>query len=566
MNNIYLDVLHMRRPPLRYVSPAICDAVFSSTSFPILTLDALPVQPSITGLRITFIGLDGDFELTWDDYPGAICYTVYKLNDANDRFGAFTIIAECITDPIYRPDEHEDPFDPEDPSCYIVSAITLQGEVALSDPICTDNDGDGNPDIPDGPPPIGGCILNSTPLPDGVVGEPYSTTLLPDGPASGPQWTVVAGALPDGTTLDINSGQISGTPTVPGVFTFTVRLTKDGGGFCEKEFSIEILSVCLDPQPPIGIPSVFAGCYDSTNDRMVFLSGVSDLVVVDAATDTVISTTGAGFGFIVGGISFAPSTNLVYFNGHDGLNPVVGVFDAATSTMMGTIAVPPGVINFLSGEHTYDAVNDRVYIPVQLTNPTADSGLLAVNPVAGTSSLLISLSSPPGENEFFGFRVAYSDVNDRIFIPTVHFDGVNNSTYISVYSTAGALVSTIPISSPSSPGPVEAIFYNQENSLLYYIGGESVAGGPGLRILDPTDNSTVASFSSSPDVDSWICFTDGAANVIDNNGDVTRRHATDHSILCSQNIVVGFSTRMESRQGGKIYSPNVVTGQVAIFE
>lgn len=236
-NRIYLDVLHTRRPTLNYVSPAICDAVFSSTSFPVLVLDSLPVKAAITGLRITFIGTNGDFIMSWDNYPGALCYSVYKLNDATDPFGDFTLIAECISDAQYDPYDWEIPFNPHEPGCYIVTAITLEGETVASDPICTDSDGDG---VPDGFIPTSECISNTSPLADGQVGDLYSVTLTPDGPAAGPQWTITAGALPTGLTLDINTGEIAGTPTMPGDFTFTVRLTKDGGGFCEEEFTIEV--------------------------------------------------------------------------------------------------------------------------------------------------------------------------------------------------------------------------------------------------------------------------------------------------------------------------------------
>src|SRR5688572_30115324 len=225
---IYQDVLHLRRMALNYVSPAICDAVFSSTSFPVLVLDPLPVRAAITGLLITFIGTNGDFILNWDSYPGALCYSVYKLNDANDPFGDYTIVAECITDTEFDPNDWLIPFNREEPGCYLVTAITLEGETAVSEPICTDGDGDGNPDVP----PTSECISNTSPLAAGEVGAAYSVTLTPDGPAAGPQWTIMGGALPTGLSLNLNTGEISGTPTVEGSYTFTVRLTKDGGGFC----------------------------------------------------------------------------------------------------------------------------------------------------------------------------------------------------------------------------------------------------------------------------------------------------------------------------------------------
>lgn len=309
----FLDTVNARRPKLDYVSPAICEAIFSGSSSSVLVLSPLPEKAKVTGLVITLLE-GGDFRLGWNNYPGALCYSVYKLNDGIDPFGTYTIIAECITDPTF---DLPDPF-----SCYIVTAITTEGETPFSDPICPMGDTDiscltddnilpeGNPvdpysftfdpgpdltgpfafsvtagALPDGltldtatgeisgtptavettvyffqitllategtcskffsitvtvETPGGGCITNSSPLPNGVVDVEYSQTLVPDGPAEDPQWTITAGGLPDGLTLDINTGEISGTPTEDGDFSFTVRLTVDGGGFCEKDFDLTV--------------------------------------------------------------------------------------------------------------------------------------------------------------------------------------------------------------------------------------------------------------------------------------------------------------------------------------
>ena len=58
----------------------------------------------------------------------------------------------------------------------------------------------------------------------GIVGSPYSFTLSVTG-GTGPGsygWSLASGTLPPGLTLG-NDGKISGTPTSPGTFTFTVR-------------------------------------------------------------------------------------------------------------------------------------------------------------------------------------------------------------------------------------------------------------------------------------------------------------------------------------------------------
>jgi hypothetical protein len=78
-------------------------------------------------------------------------------------------------------------------------------------------------------------------LSSGTVGEFYCCgNLFASGGVQPFTWSVVAGALPPGLELPKRENTISGTPTMAGTFTFTVRVTDDLGAFSEKEFSITI--------------------------------------------------------------------------------------------------------------------------------------------------------------------------------------------------------------------------------------------------------------------------------------------------------------------------------------
>jgi len=129
MNSV-LEVLYLRRPRLEYISPPVCDFDFSSSGGPVIVLDALGRLLAPSGF---VIGGTGRFQLSWNSYPGALCYTVYKAVDSNNPFGEYVVVAECIEDPTIN-------LEPEGPGCYRVSAITLNGETELSEPICNVGD------------------------------------------------------------------------------------------------------------------------------------------------------------------------------------------------------------------------------------------------------------------------------------------------------------------------------------------------------------------------------------------------------------------------------------------
>jgi hypothetical protein len=70
-----------------------------------------------------------------------------------------------------------------------------------------------------------GALKISTPaqLPDAALGSSYSQTVAASGGVAPYTW--VANGLPDGLTLDANTGVISGVATAAGAFSFTIRVT-----------------------------------------------------------------------------------------------------------------------------------------------------------------------------------------------------------------------------------------------------------------------------------------------------------------------------------------------------
>ena len=86
--------------------------------------------------------------------------------------------------------------------------------------------------VSDTQPPANPPFNPTTTLPEAVVGSLYSNTIEESGATPPNTWSVVVpgtGSLPSGVTLtaDQNNvdGVVSGTPTMPGIYPFTAKVT-----------------------------------------------------------------------------------------------------------------------------------------------------------------------------------------------------------------------------------------------------------------------------------------------------------------------------------------------------
>src|SRR6185295_15132498 len=89
---------------------------------------------------------------------------------------------------------------------------------------------------------IGGSLTG------GLLGSPYSQTLIASGGESPYAFTVPIGAVPTGLLLS-NGGTLSGTPTVASTFVFTVQATDAVGCAGSAQFSVSILAATIGATP-----------------------------------------------------------------------------------------------------------------------------------------------------------------------------------------------------------------------------------------------------------------------------------------------------------------------------
>lgn len=94
------------------------------------------------------------------------------------------------------------------------------------------------------PPPV---EINTLALATGVMGTPYSQQLTARGGVLPYVWSVTAGALPTGLTLDPSTGVIGGTPAVTGEFNPSIT-ARDQSGFGATR-SLRLLVVAPEEVP-----------------------------------------------------------------------------------------------------------------------------------------------------------------------------------------------------------------------------------------------------------------------------------------------------------------------------
>jgi len=91
--------------------------------------------------------------------------------------------------------------------------------------------------------------ITTATLPNARVGQAYNQTLAATG-ATPITWSVTSGNLPQGLSLNANTGAITGTPTTTGTFTFTVRAQNSLGNVTRQ------LSIVVDAAATVAVPNV----------------------------------------------------------------------------------------------------------------------------------------------------------------------------------------------------------------------------------------------------------------------------------------------------------------------
>ena len=254
------------------------------------------------------------------------------------------------------------------------------------------------------------AITSGATLPNGMVGTTYTTSLTAANGTRPYVWSVIAGALPPGLTLDGTTGQISGTPTLAGS-AFAVTLQAQDSATPAQSASASF-TITVTPPVPLGILtlSLPAGVVGSSyNTSLSATNGILPYTwsVIGGTLPTGLTLSSSGQ--ISGTPTLAGTAFSVTIQAQDSATPA----QSASASLSITIAtVPP---------------------------PAASTGVVTVsgngqvtvtwNAVAGASSYNLYMASVTGVTKSNYSTLADGMLHANVTSPYVHTGLANGTTY-----------------------------------------------------------------------------------------------------------------------------------------
>jgi predicted hotdog family 3-hydroxylacyl-ACP dehydratase len=213
--------------------------------------------------------------------------------------------------------------------------------------------------------------INPT-LPSGTVGVAYSQTIVSSGGTAPYTYSVSAGALPTGLSLNTSSGAITGAPTTATTYNFTIRATDSSTGTGAPFSNTRVYTVA------IANPSLLLNSNASPSSQIGVVYSQANAASGGAGSYTYSLSTGA----LPAGLSLNTATGTV-----SGTPTAAGAFSytirvsdgstTATQVISGTIAAPTITIS-----HTALQV-PQVGIPFNASDPA----------IGGTAPYTYSISA-----------------------------------------------------------------------------------------------------------------------------------------------------------------------------
>lgn len=252
--------------------------------------------------------------------------------------------------------------------------------------------------ISDSQPPL--SISTTSPLTAGTVGKSYSKTFSAINGSTPYSWTKSSGTLPTGLSLS-SGGVLSGTPTVAGVYSFTLQVADNASATATKDFSLTIYpALAISSTSPLA-----SGTLGSSYSQSLTATGGSSNYTWTKTSGNL--PTGLSLGSD-GSITGTPSATGIF-------NFTVQVADdlnnTATKSFSITISYPPVVITTTSPltGGTVGVAYSKTFAASGGTSSYTWSKISGTLPSGMTFSTSGVLSGTPSGSGAFSFTVQVMD-------------------------------------------------------------------------------------------------------------------------------------------------------------
>jgi hypothetical protein len=360
-----------------------------------------------------------------------------------------------------------------------------------------------------------GPVINTSVLIDGEVPVAYSQALTASGGTTPYAWSMTTGSLPPGLSLNTATGAISGTPTTTGNYSFTVKVTDDGGTIAIKSLSITV-------NGGLTITTTSLGGFDVgiSYDRNLIASGGAPPYTWSITAGSL--PTGLSLNSTTGGISGTPTMA----SGLTSVTLMVTDSTGSTATMSFSITVKPALsfttVSLTNGKVTvaysqslaasggiapYTWSITTGSLPPGLSLNTATGAISGTPTTAGTYSFTVKVIDTTGGSitRSLSITVNAITVNGGLTITTTSLGGfdVGISYDRNLIASGGAPPYTWSITAGSLP---TGLSLNSATGI--FSGTPTAVSGPTSITFTVTDsNGGTASKSFSITVKPALSFT-----------------------------------------------------------
>lgn len=372
-------------------------------------------------------------------------------------------------------------------------------------------------------------------LPNFTKDVSYSTTIVATDADAGSSisYSIVSGSLPSGLSLNSSNGVISGTPTVSGTYTFTVRATDSGSNFVDRAFTtLQALSnpPTINSVSDVGTSRAYNNGAVSVSFSAPEYSGTTSITSYTVTASTGQTATGSSSPLTVAGIATGatPTFTMTATNS-------AGTSLSSSASSSVTVTTVPGAPTIGTATRT---ANDTVSLT--FTAPTLNGGKAVTSYVTATSPSVTTTttgSSSPvtvtgafAGGQSYSFQIAavnqngtsaYSSSSNSIIVTFPEVSGgalTSDATYYYRAFTSTGTISTTSSLSAEALIVAGGAGGSGRSSTRYgsniYGGGGGAGGMKSVSLTLPAGSTTITIGSGGSGTSPTVTGGNGSGSVV----------------------------------------------------